>query len=156
MKTIKISTPDIKQTTLEAYRAKSSADTTYQIKEKTHGRGLGVFVIKVLPSREIDFYFHYFVEGKAKSKKLGRFGNAQGQLTLAKAKAEFRKMSTIYSSGIDPKVQAQESAQNLVKEKQRQDAIEQKLKMQGSLGQLSEYYLVPERKSHFSKNLAQN
>jgi integrase len=142
MKTIKSSTPDIKQTTLEAYRAKSNADTTYQIKEKTHGRGLGVFVIKVLPSREIDFYFHYFVEGKAKSKKLGRFGNAQGQLTLAKAKAEFRKMSTIYSSGIDPKIQAQESAQNLVKEKQRQDAIEQKLKMQGSLGQLSEYYLA--------------
>jgi hypothetical protein len=46
MKTIKISIPDIKQTILDSYKAKSTPELTYQIKEKTHGRGLGVFFCK--------------------------------------------------------------------------------------------------------------
>lgn len=50
MKTIKISIPDIKQTILDSYKAKSTPELTYQIKEKTHGRGLGVFFAKILPS----------------------------------------------------------------------------------------------------------
>ena len=35
MKTIKTSIPDIKQTTLDSYKAKSNPETIYQIKEQS-------------------------------------------------------------------------------------------------------------------------
>lgn len=142
MKTIKSSVSEIKQTILDSFRKKATPGTIFQIKEKSRGRGQGVFVAKVLGSKEVDFYFKYFVNGKEKSKKIGRYGNTQGQLTLAQAKAKFRQLSATYSSGIDPKVQEQESTQKLAKEKKDLDEIERKKQMQGSLGQLSEFYLV--------------
>lgn len=95
MKTIKSSVTEIKQILLDSYKGKSTPDTIYQIKEKSKGRGLGVFVMKVLQNGDIDFYFGYFVDGKPKSKKIGRYGTTQGRLTLAKAKAEFRELPAI-------------------------------------------------------------
>ena len=142
MKTIKSSVTEIKQTLLDSYKGKSTPDTIYQIKEKSRGRGLGIFVVKVLQNGDIDFYFQYFVDGKSKSKKIGRYGTTQGRLTLAKAKAEFRELSATYSSGIDPKVQEQEIAQKLLDEQRVQNEIEQQKQMQGSIGQLSDFYLA--------------
>lgn len=142
MKTSKCSVPEIKQTILNSYRTKVTPDTIFQIKEKSRGRGQGVFVARILGSKEIDFYFKYFVDGKEKSKKIGRYGNTQGQLTLAQAKAEFRKLSGTYNSGIDPKILEQDNAQKRAKEKKDQDEIERKKQMQGSVGQLSEFYLA--------------
>ena len=141
MKTIRTTVAEITQKLLDSYKSKIAADTVYQIKEKSRGRGQGVFVAKVLPSGEFDFYFYYFVEGKPKSKKIGRFGSAKGRFTLAKAKAEFRELSAAYSTGIDPKVQEQEDARRLVEEKRVQTEIERQKQMQGSLGQLAEYFL---------------
>lgn len=141
MKTNKSSVVEIKQTILDSYRTKATPGTIFQIKEKSRGRGQGVFVARVLGNKEIDFYFKYFVNGKEKTKKIGRYGNTQGLLTLAQARAEFRKLSATYSSGIDPKILEQENAQKLAKEKRVQDEIERKKQIQGSLGQLSEFYL---------------
>ena len=142
MKTIKSSVLEIKQTILDSYKNKNDPDTIYQIKEKNRGRGLGVFVVKILPSKDIDFYFSYFIDGKAKSKKIGRFGNDKTQLTLAKAKAEFRILSATYSSGIDPKVQEKELADKLVNDRATIEESQRKKQMQGSVGKLSELYLM--------------
>jgi integrase len=147
MKIKKISVDEIKQITLDSYRKLASPDMIYQIKEKSRGRGQGVFVARFLNNKDIDFYFVYFIEGKEKLKKIGRYGSIQGQLTLAQARAEFRKLSSIYSSGIDPKVQEQEYAQKLAEEKRIQNEIEKRKKMQGSSGQLSEFFL-----DHLEKN----
>lgn len=141
MKTIKSSVSEIKQTLLDSYKGKTTPNTIYHIKEKSKGRGLGVFVTKVLQNGDIDFYFYYFVDGKPKSKKIGRYGLGQGRLSLAKAKAEFRELSATYSSGIDPKAQALEIAKQQAKEKRAQDEVEQKKQMQGSLRQLSDFFL---------------
>jgi integrase len=142
MKIIKSSVPEIKQTILDSHRKKVSPDITYQIKEKSRGRGQGVFVARILGNKEIDFYFKYFIDGKEKSKKIGRYGNAHGFLSLAQARSEFRKLSATYNSGIDPKVQEQEIAQKLAKEKKVQAEIKRRKQMQGSLKQLSEFYLA--------------
>ena len=142
MKKIKCSIPELKQTILDSYRSKCTADTITEIKEKSRGRGQGVFVARFLESAEVDFYFRYFVDGKAKSKKIGRYGNTQGKLTLAKAKASFRKLSETYCSGIDPKIQEKESAQKIAEEKIVQNEIERKKQMQGSIKKLSELYLA--------------
>ena len=111
MKTIKTSIPDIKQTTLDSYKAKSNPETIYQIKEQSRGRGQGVFIARILGNGEIDFYFKYFINEKEKSKKIGRYGNSKNQLTLAQAKVEFRKLSATYNAGIDPKAQELENIQ---------------------------------------------
>jgi hypothetical protein len=142
IKTVKSSVPEIKQTILDSYRKKSSPGTIFQIKEKSRGRGQGVFVARVLENGEVDFYFKYFIDGKEKSKKIGRYGNVSNQLTLAQAKAEFRILSTTYSSDIDPKVQEQEDAQKEENDKKAQAEIERKKQMQGNLRQLSELYLA--------------
>lgn len=141
MKTKKISVDEMKQTTLDSYRKKASLDLIHQIKEKSRGRFQGVFVTKVLGNGEVDFYIVYFIAGKEKSKKIGRYGNSQDRLSLAQAKAEFRRLSSIYNSGIDPKVQEQENARKLAEEKRIQSEIEQKKQLQGNLGQLSEFFL---------------
>lgn len=141
MKTIRTTVPEIKQTMLDSYKSKAAPDTVFQIKEASKGRGLGVFVVKILPSSAIDFYFQYFVDGKPKSKKIGRFGSTKGCLTLAKAKAEFRELSATYSAGVDPKVQEQEIAKQALEAKQALDEAERIKNMQGSLAQLAEYFL---------------
>lgn len=141
MKTSKFSVPELKQTILESYISKVTPDAILEIKENSKGRGQGVFITRILKNGDVDFYFRYFVEGKEKSTKIGRYGKSPGHLTLAKAKAEFRKLSALYHSGIDPKVQAQEIAQKLENEEKAQKEIERKKQMQGSIGQLSEFFL---------------
>ena len=150
MKIQKSSVPEIKQIILDSIRTKATPDVLFQIKERSRGRGQGVFVDRVLGNREVDFYFKYFVNRKEKSKKIGRYGNAHGQLTLAQARSEFRKLSATYSSGLDPKIIEQENAQKLAKEKKDKDEIERRKQMQGSLGQLSEFYLA-----HLKQNTGQ-
>jgi len=142
MTTIKSSTPEIKQTILDSFIKQAIPDAILEIKEKSKGRGQGVFIARILSNGDVDFYFRYFIKGKEKSTKIGRYGKTPGHLTLAKAKAEFRKLSAIYHSGIDPKVQEQENAQKLEEEVISQKETERKKQMQGSIGQLSEFYLA--------------
>ena len=75
MKIIKSSVPVIKQIILDSHRKKASLDTIFQLKEKSRGRGQGVFITRVLGNGEV--YFKYFVDGKEKSKKIGRYGNTE-------------------------------------------------------------------------------
>lgn len=151
MKTIKTSIPDIKQTTLDSYKAKSNPETIYQIKEQSRGRGQGVFIARILGNGEIDFYFKYFINEKEKSKKIGRYGNSKNQLTLAQAKVEFRKLSATYNAGIDPKAQELENIQKIITEKEAQNEILRIKQLQGSLSQLAEFYLI-----HLKENKGQS
>jgi len=147
MKIKKISVDEIKQVALDSYKKLATPDLIYQIKEKSRGRCQGVFVARVLSNGEVDFYFVYFIEGKEKSKKIGRYGSIQGRLTLAQARTEFRRLSSTYNSGIDPKVKELEDAQKLAEEKRIRSEIERKKQMQGSFGQLSNIFL-----DHLEKN----
>jgi len=140
-KTIKKTEQNITQKALDSYKGKLAPNETYQIKEASKGRNIGVFMVQILPSGEMDFYFKYFMGGKSKSMKIGRFGNSPGRLSLAQAKAEFRNLSAIYSTGIDPKAQKIENANKQEEEKHAQDEIERKKQMQGNLGQLAEFYI---------------
>lgn len=140
-KTIKITEQIITQKTLDSYKNSFAPDIIFQIKEASKGRNIGVFIAQILNNGEIDFYFKYFVNGKPKSMKIGRYGSSQSRLTLAQAKAEFRKLSAIYNSGIDPKAQKIEDSNKLAEEKRVKNEIERKKQMQGSLRQLADFYL---------------
>jgi integrase len=141
MKTIKLTIDEIKPLILESYRSQVNADQAFLIKEKSLGRNLGVFAAKVMPCKNIDFYFLYFINGNAKSMKIGRYGNAKNQFTVAKARAEFRNLSVSYSGGIDPKVQKMELEQKAIREREEQQEIQRIKNMQGNLEQLSDFYL---------------
>jgi integrase len=141
MKTKKLTVEEIKTLTLESYRTQVSVDTAFLIKEKSLGRKTGVFAAKILSCKNIDFYFLYFVDGYAKSIKIGRYGNAKNQFTVAKARAEFRNLSVSYSGGIDPKVQKMELEQKAIREREEQQEIQRIKNMQGNLEQLSDFYL---------------
>ncbi|HRB97293.1 MAG TPA: tyrosine-type recombinase/integrase [Nitrosomonas sp.] len=142
MKIQKSSVPEIKQTILDSYIAKVTSEAILEIKENSKGRGQGVFVTRILINGNVDFYFRYFINEKEKSIKIGRYGKTSDRLTLAKAKVKFRELSTIYQAGIDPKAQAKELAQKLENEEKAQREIEQKKQLQGSIGQLSKFYLA--------------
>jgi integrase len=154
MKTIKLTIDEIKPLILESYRSQVNADHAFLIKEKSLGRNLGVFAAKVMPCKNIDFYFLYFINGNAKSMKIGRLGNSKNQLTIAKARGEFRNLSLLYSAGIDPKAQKEDLARQLVNEKLEKEEQQRIKNMQGSLGQLSQFYLnylkVSKGQSHFN------
>lgn len=141
MKIKKLTVDEIKPVTLESYRAQVSVDTGFLIKEKSLGRKIGVFAAKILPCKNIDFYFLYFVDGSAKSIKIGRYGNSKNHFTVAKARAEFRNLSVSYSGGVDPKVQKIEFEQKAIREREEQQEIQRIKNMQGNLEQLSEFYL---------------
>jgi integrase len=165
MKTIKETVQQITQLGLEASRNEMNPEVELQIKEKSIGRNSGVFAAYILVSKEIDFYFLYFIKGKSKSMKIGRYGKSAGQMTIAQARAEFKKLSLIYNSGIDPKAQIKAKSEEIEKERQQQLENERIKNSQGSLGQLSEFYLdylkinkgdthFKNVKQAFSKNLA--
>ena len=141
MKTIKLTIDEIKPLILESYRSQVNADQAFLIKEKSLGRNLGVFAAKVMPCKNIDFYFLYFINGNAKSMKIGRYGNAKYQFTVAKARAEFSNLSVSYSGGIVPKVQNMELEQKAIREREEQQEIQRIKNMQGNLEQLSDFYL---------------
>lgn len=136
-----ISVNILTQIKLDASRKQAIPGQTFDIKEISKGRNQGVFIARVLGNGAVDFYFKYYIKGQEKLKKIGRYGVAPGELLLVKAKAEFRKLSALYHSGIDPKVQAQEIAQKLENEEKAQRELERKKQMQGSIGQLSEFFL---------------
>jgi integrase len=141
MKTVKQTVQQITQLGLEASRNEMNPDIQLQIKEKSIGRNSGVFTAYILASKEIDFYFLYFMKGKSKSLKIGRYGKSTGQLSIAQARAEFKKLSLIYNSGIDPKAQIKAQAEELEREHQQKLENERIKNCQGSVGQLSEFYL---------------
>lgn len=141
MKTKKTQVAEMKQTILDSYISKVTPDAILEIKENSKGRGQGVFVTRILINGDVDFYFRYFINEKEKLIKIGRYGKTPDRFTLAKAKIKFRELSTIYQSGIDPKVQAKEIAQKLENEEKAQKEKERKKQMQGSFGQLVEFFL---------------
>lgn len=165
MKITKLTIDEIKPTILESYRAQVTIDTSFLIKEKSLGRNTGVFAAKVLPCKNIDFYFLYFIKGSAKSIKIGRFGTSKLQITIAKARTEFRNLSVLYNSGIDPKLQKIEQAKQIAIEKNELEEKQRIKDMLGSVEQLSNFFLEHLKqnssdshyrnvKQAFSKNLS--
>jgi integrase len=113
----------------------------YLIREKQHNKGNGVLAFKVLTSGDIDGYFIYYVVGKEKQKKVGRYGNGKGEMTLKAIRSEYIELSKKYQAGIDVKVQELEDKAAQEKQRQEQAAIERKKQMQGSFQQLIDLYL---------------
>jgi len=147
MKTKLVSVDIIQQTILDSYKNKVTLDTIFEIKEKSKGHFQGIFVARILKSKEVDFYFKYFINGKPKLIKIGRLGKIPGRLSLSQARTEFLKLSASYNLGTDPKVQKLEDAQKLAREKNALEEIERKKQLQGNLRQLSEFFL-----DHLEKN----
>ncbi|MDD5579037.1 MAG: site-specific integrase [Methylobacter sp.] len=81
----------------------------------------------------------YYVGGKEKQKKIGRYG--KGKMTLKAIRDKYTELSKEYQSGIDVKAQETEQAAAAERERQAQAAIERKAKLQGSFRQLIDLYL---------------
>jgi integrase len=123
---------------LDALKPKGSP---YLIREKQHNKKDGTLAFKILPSGDIDGYFIYYVAGKEKQKKIGRYGKAKNTMTLKVIRDEYTTLSKEYQGGIDVKVQEIEKAKTQQKALQKQAAIERKKKMQGSFKQLVDMYI---------------
>lgn len=113
----------------------------YTIREKQRYKKDGVLAFKVLPSGDIDSYFIYYVEGKEKQKKIGRYGNKPNTMSLKAIHDKYNDLSKEYKRGVDVKVKEQETAAAEAKEKQAAAAAERKRQLQGSFQQLLDAYV---------------
>ena len=116
-------------------------DRPYLIREKQHNKKDGTLAFKILTSGDIDAYFIYYINGKEKQKKIGRYGKANGLMSLKTIRDKYTELSKEYQSGTDVKEQAIKIAAAQEKEQQEQAATERKKQMQGSFGQLADFYL---------------
>ena len=133
---------------LDAYKPKSSP---YIIREKQHNKKDGTLAFKILPNGSKDAYFIYYIDGKEKLRKIGRYGKTKGLMPLKSIRDTYNTLSREYQGGVDIKEQALLKAATLKKEKK--DISEAKLKkeMQGSFQQLVDLYLV-----HVETNLSKH
>jgi integrase len=115
--------------------------TPYFIREKQHNKKDGTLGFKILTNGDIDGYFIYYVDGKEKQKKIGRYGKAKDLMSLKAIRDKYTELSKEYQSGTDVKEQALKIAAAQEKKRQEQAAIELKKQMQGSFGQLADLYL---------------
>ncbi|WP_194721435.1 tyrosine-type recombinase/integrase [Noviherbaspirillum malthae] len=102
-------------------------------------RGEGALLVRVEPSGRKDFYFRYFVKGKAFFIKIGRFREKKndGGLTLEDARKKAATHTAILREHGDPKLKALE--QERANEQQRRELEFQK--KQGTLNQLIDAYI---------------
>ncbi|MEY3788013.1 MAG: hypothetical protein RLZ75_2220 [Pseudomonadota bacterium] len=118
-------------------------DRPYLIREKQLNKKNGTLAFKILTSGDIDAYFIYYVNGREKQKKIGRYGRAKDLMNLKAIRDEYAELSKQYQAGggTDVKAQALEVAAAQERERQEQAAIERKKQMQGSFGQLVDLYM---------------
>lgn len=113
----------------------------YLLREKQHNKKDGTLAFKILPNGDIDGYFIYYVNGKERLKKIGRYGKSKNLMTLKAIRNRYVELSKEYQSGIDVKIQELQRTAAQERERQEQAAIERKKQMQGSLQQLVDLYL---------------
>jgi integrase len=123
---------------LDAFKPKSSP---YIIREKQHNKKDGTLGFKILPNGSKDAYFIYYIDGKEKLRKIGRYGKTKGLMSLKSIRDTYNTLSREYQGGIDIKEQALLKTATL--EKEKKDIADAKLKkeMQGSFQQLVTLYL---------------
>ncbi|HCE1977656.1 TPA: integrase arm-type DNA-binding domain-containing protein [Vibrio parahaemolyticus] len=116
--------------TVSAIRGLKPKDKPYYEWDKNSQRGRGKLGVQVTPKGSKTFVFRYFVEGKTKFIRLGRFP----ELSLNDARGKQKEMGELLLQGIDPKEQleSQHKAQQLAK---REEA------RKGSIKQLFEAYV---------------
>ena len=133
---------------LDAYKPKSNP---YIIREKQHNKKDGTLGFKILPNGNKDAYFIYYIDGKEKLRKIGRYGKTKGLMSLKSIRDTYNTLSNDYQGGID--IKEQESKKAAALEKEKKDLAEAKLKkdMQGSFQQLIDLYLE-HVKTNFSKH----
>ncbi len=125
----------------------------YLFREKNHDRNDGVFAFKIFPDGTKDFYFIYYVNGKEKLKKIGRFGSGHNRLTLKQARDIYKVLSQKYKNGIDVKAQETKFKQKLAEEAKTLVELERRENLQGNLRQLAEFYLDYLRKNKSAKHV---
>lgn len=131
-------------------------DKLYVIREKQHNKKDGTLAFKVLTSGDIDGYFIYYINGKEKQKKIGRYGKAKNMMTLKSIRDEVARLSKEYQGGIDVKVQELKREQAQERERQQQASIERKKQLQGSFQQLVELYIEHAKVNfgvHYNKSI---
>ncbi len=116
--------------TVSAIRGLKPKDKPYYEWDTNSQRGRGKLGVQVTPKGSKTFVFRYFVEGKTKFIRLGRFP----ELSLNDARGKQKEMGELLLQGIDPKEQleSQQKAQQLAK---REEA------RKGSIKQLFEAYV---------------
>lgn len=116
--------------TVSAIRGLKPKDKPYYEWDTNSQRGRGKLGVQVTPKGSKTFVFRYFVEGKTKFIRLGRFP----ELSLNDARGKQKEMGELLLQGIDPKEQleSQHKAQQLAK---REEA------RKGSVKQLFEAYV---------------
>ncbi|HFQ5111827.1 TPA: tyrosine-type recombinase/integrase [Vibrio vulnificus] len=116
--------------TVSAIRGLKPKDKPYYEWDINSQRGRGKLGVQVTPKGSKTFVFRYFVEGKTKFIRLGRFP----ELSLNDARGKQKEMGELLLQGIDPKEQleSQHKAQQLAK---REEA------RKGSIKQLFEAYV---------------
>ncbi len=116
--------------TVSAIRGLKPKDKPYYEWDTNSQRGRGKLGVQVTPKGSKTFVFRYFVEGKTKFIRLGRFP----ELSLNDARGKQKEMGELLLQGIDPKEQleSQHKAQQLAK---REEA------RKGSIKQLFEAYV---------------
>ncbi|MGZ3901370.1 MAG: tyrosine-type recombinase/integrase [Bacteroidia bacterium] len=112
----------------------------YIVREKQHNKKDGTLAFKILPNGDIDGYFIYYVEGREKQKKIGRYGKAKNMMSLKDIRTKYNELSKKYQGGTDVKAHEIEEAAAQVRERQKLAAIERKKQMQGSFQQLVDLY----------------
>ncbi|MBF6647186.1 site-specific integrase [Methylobacter sp. BlB1] len=128
----------------------------YIVREKQLHKKDGTLAFKMLPSAVIDAYFIYYIDGKEKLKKIGRYG--KGAMSLKEIRNCYRDLSKEYQAGIDIKEQQRQQALAEERERQRQETEERKRKLQGSLQQLIDIFLdhlQANKSEHYYRNVKQ-
>lgn len=121
--------------TVSAIRGLKPKDNPYYEWDTNGQRGRGKLGVQVTPKGSKTFVFRYFIEGKAKFIRLGRFP----ELSLNDARSKQKEMGDLLLEGVDPKEQleTQHKAQQLAK---REEA------RKGSIKQLFEAYVFQMKK----------
>ena len=120
-------------------KALKAQERTYRRAEPINQRGVGRFMIEVLPNGVKSFYFQYFRNSKKILISLGKYKQSATVhgLTLSEAREGANKYSTLLQKGIDPQLFEEEKR---IAEQERQREIES-AKYRGSFGDLLDSYL---------------
>ena len=94
-------------------------DRPYLIREKQLHKKNGTLAFKILPSGDIDGYFVYYIGGKERQKKIGRYGKAKGLMSLKAIRDIYTELSKQYQAGGGTDVKAQALEIAVAQEKER-------------------------------------
>ncbi len=111
----------------------------------------GTLLFQVLPTGDIDGYFAYYVDGKEKRKKIGRYGRAKGLMSLKEIRIAYLELSALNKKGTDVKVEETRQRQEAARIQREEAEKERQRQLQGSFQQLVDAYL-----EHAQANLSKH